>query len=66
MRIRRQAPKLGALSRWISELDVVGTPSEQTDETNGIRSTKKEHALEVLDAILRVVGPVDVSISDLS
>ncbi len=63
MRIRGQAPKLGALSRWVRDLDVVSGVSEQISKTDFKRSTKKEQSLKVLDSILRVVGHVDYTIA---
>jgi hypothetical protein len=58
MRIRRQAPKLGALCRWVRDLDVVSGLAEQVDGS-GKRTTREEELLVVLDAILRLTGPTD-------
>ncbi|KAL2059939.1 hypothetical protein VTL71DRAFT_10094 [Oculimacula yallundae] len=60
MRIRGQVPKLGALCRWVRDLDVVSGLAEQLagDE----RSTKEAELLVVLDAILRLTGPTDYSV----
>jgi len=58
MRIRRQTPKLGALCRWVRDLDVVSGLAEQVDGS-GKRSTREEELLVVLDAILRLTGPTD-------
>jgi len=56
MRIRNQAPKLGALCRWVRDLDVVsGLSSENPD----IRTDTQLELLRVMDMILRVTGPVD-------
>ncbi|KAL5316133.1 hypothetical protein ACEPPN_017011 [Leptodophora sp. 'Broadleaf-Isolate-01'] len=57
MRIRGQTPKLGALCRWVRDLDVVSGLAEQLagDE----RSIKEAELLVVLDAILRLTGPTD-------
>lgn len=57
MRIRGQTPKLGALCRWVRDLDVVSGLAEQLagDE----RSTQEAELLVVLDTILRLTGPTD-------
>ncbi|KAI1193589.1 prolyl 4-hydroxylase [Nemania serpens] len=56
MRIRNQAPKLGALCRWVRDLDVVsGLSSESPD----IRTDTQLELLRVMDMVLRVTGPVD-------
>ncbi|KAJ1540198.1 hypothetical protein HK405_011722 [Cladochytrium tenue] len=62
MRIRRQKPKLGALCRWVRDLDVVSGLAEQR---NGKveRTAAQRDVLLVLDAVMRVVGPVDYSIA---
>jgi hypothetical protein len=62
MRIRKQVPKLGALCRWVRDLDVVSGLAEQTRDCGAKRSAKEQHVLEVLDAIARVIGPVDLAI----
>jgi hypothetical protein len=59
MRIRGQAPKLGALCRWVRDLDVVSGLAEQLDEAGHKRSSREEELLVVLDAILRLTGPID-------
>lgn len=59
MRIRKQTPKLGALCRWVRDLDVVSGLAEQLDEHGAARTTKEEELLVVLDAILRLTGPTD-------
>ncbi|KAI1146179.1 prolyl 4-hydroxylase [Nemania diffusa] len=56
MRIRNQAPKLGALCRWVRDLDVV---SGLSSETPGIRTETQLELLRVMDMVLRVTGPVD-------
>jgi hypothetical protein len=63
MRIRNEAPKLGALCRWVRDLDVVSGLPMQVDgisKTSVSRSEKDLKLLKVLDAILRATGPVDV------
>jgi len=62
MLVRNEAPKLGALCRWVRDLDVVSGLSLQVDgvsQTTSQRSAKDIELLRVLDAILRVTGPVD-------
>ena len=59
MRIREKVPKLGALCRWVRDLDVVSGLAEQLDEAGRKRSAKEEELLVVLDAILRLTGPTD-------
>ncbi|KAI0202490.1 prolyl 4-hydroxylase [Astrocystis sublimbata] len=56
MRIRDQAPKLGALCRWVRDLDVV---SGLSSETPDIRTDTQLQLLRVMDMVLRVTGPVD-------
>ncbi|KAG6358188.1 hypothetical protein INS49_014072 [Diaporthe citri] len=60
MRIRGQAPKLGALCRWVRDLDVISGLAEQR-EGRSRRTEAQAETLKVLDAILRVTGPVDHS-----
>jgi hypothetical protein len=59
MRIRRTTPKLGALCRWVRDLDVVSGLSEQLDAAGPKRTAREEELLVVLDAILRLTGPID-------
>lgn len=59
MRIRRKTPKLGALCRWVRDLDVVSGLAEQLDPAGRKRTSKEEELLVVLDAILRLTGPTD-------
>ncbi|KAJ5683545.1 hypothetical protein N7462_006710 [Penicillium macrosclerotiorum] len=63
MRIRREQPKIGALCRWVRDLDVVSGLSTQPglDHVSLKRSTKDLELLGVLDAILRVSTPIDTS-----
>lgn len=64
MRIRNEAPKLGALCRWVRDLDVVSGLSMQVDgisKTKASRSAEDLELLRVLDAILRVTGPTDIT-----
>jgi hypothetical protein len=58
MRIRGKAPKLGALCRWVRDLDVVSGLAEQL-EGGHKRTSTEEELLVVLDAILRLTGPID-------
>ena len=57
MRIRGEAPKLGALCRWVRDLDCVSGLSMQVDgisHTTVPRTKKECELLRVLDAVLRV------------
>ncbi|KAH8591079.1 hypothetical protein B0O99DRAFT_277781 [Bisporella sp. PMI_857] len=65
MRIRGQRPKLGALCRWVRDLDVVSGLAEQLDIHGKKRSGREEELLVVLDSILRVTGPVDYTIGQM-
>lgn len=56
MKIRREEPKLGALCRWVRDLDVVSGLSTPKDVRH---SAKDEELLSVLDLVLRVSGPID-------
>jgi hypothetical protein len=62
MRIRKQTPKLGALCRWVRDLDVVSGLAEQVSGSGARRTTKEEELLVVLDAILRLTGPIDFTV----
>jgi hypothetical protein len=57
MRIRGLEPKLGALCRWVRELDAVSGLS--SDHLPALRSARQVELLRVLDMILRVTGPVE-------
>jgi hypothetical protein len=59
MQIRGKTPKLGALCRWVRDLDVVSGLAEQLDEAGRKRSPREEELLVILDAILRLTGPTD-------
>jgi hypothetical protein len=53
MRIRGEEPKLGALCRWVRDLDLVsGLSSTQAGRVS-------KELVSVMDAVLRVSGPVD-------
>lgn len=60
MRLRGEEPKLGALCRWVRDLDVVTQP-KGASIVNPDRPAKEKELLEVLDAILRVSCPIDYS-----
>jgi hypothetical protein len=62
MRIRRQTAKLGALCRWVRDLDVVSGLAQQLDEQAPSRTAREEELLVVLDGILRLIGPTDYTI----
>lgn len=57
MKIRGQTPKLGALCRWVRDLDVVSGLAEQMEGRS--RPVGEAELLVVLDAILRLTGPTD-------
>ncbi|KAJ1325330.1 prolyl 4-hydroxylase [Microdochium nivale] len=67
MRIRNEAPKLGALCRWVRDLDVtsglssanVDLSSAGTTQLHLARSGQQRESLRVLDSILRVTGTLD-------
>lgn len=64
MRLRREQPKIGALCRWVRDLDVVSGLSTQpgaVDHALVERSAEDLDLLGVLDAILRVSTPIDTS-----
>ncbi|KAK1466499.1 prolyl 4-hydroxylase [Colletotrichum cuscutae] len=63
MRIRGQEPKLGALCRWVRDLDVIsGLSTLPEGEGNGVtiqRTERDKQRLLVLDAVLRACGHSD-------
>ncbi|KAK3689584.1 prolyl 4-hydroxylase [Podospora appendiculata] len=62
MKIRGEEPKLGALCRWVRDLDVISGLSTLPDAGAGVPVDRSEHdkeLLSVLDAVLRVSGPID-------
>ncbi|KAK4184635.1 hypothetical protein QBC35DRAFT_46664 [Podospora australis] len=68
MKIREQEPKLGALCRWVRDLDVIsGLSTIPGGDGAAIkRSEQDEQRLRVIDAILRITCPVDTNPSALS
>ncbi|KAH8805957.1 hypothetical protein F5884DRAFT_466601 [Xylogone sp. PMI_703] len=64
MRVRRQAPKLGALCRWVRDLDIVSGLAQQIEQAGSKRTVREEELLVVMDAILRVTGPIDYSVEN--
>jgi hypothetical protein len=66
MRIRGETPKLGALCRWVRDIDVVSGLSAGADGISSTtnRSIRDKELLLALDAILRVTGPIDLSSHD--
>ncbi|PWY82148.1 hypothetical protein BO70DRAFT_379661 [Aspergillus heteromorphus CBS 117.55] len=63
MRLRGEQPKIGALCRWVRDLDVVSGLSTQP-EAQAVPPARTPEALEllgVLDAVLRVSTPIDSS-----
>lgn len=64
MRIRKEMPTLGALCRWVRTLDVISGLSihvQVPDNTISGRNAHNEMLIQVLDAVLRVTGPLDIS-----
>ncbi|KAK2021559.1 prolyl 4-hydroxylase [Colletotrichum zoysiae] len=63
MRIRGQEPKLGALCRWVRDLDVISglstVPEGQGDGVVVQRSERDKQRLLTLDAVLRACGHSD-------
>ncbi|OAR03377.1 hypothetical protein LLEC1_06923 [Akanthomyces lecanii] len=62
MRLRNEEPKLGALCRWVRDLDVVSQPNGVSLDSPE-RSTKDKELLTVLDAVMRVSCAVDMKAS---
>ncbi|KAK5992024.1 hypothetical protein PT974_05420 [Cladobotryum mycophilum] len=58
MRLRGEEPKLGALCRWVRDLDVVMQPNGASLDSPD-RSAHEKELLSVLDAVLRVSCPID-------
>ncbi|KAL7781559.1 hypothetical protein V8C37DRAFT_398158 [Trichoderma ceciliae] len=58
MRLRGENPKLGALCRWVRDLDIVTQPQTVSIDDPEC-SAKDDELLGVLDAVLRVSCPVD-------
>lgn len=67
MRIRGESPKLGALCRWVRDLDVVSGLSMKVDGvSHAVKwSTQDRERLRVLASILQVSGPTDTSTEGL-
>jgi hypothetical protein len=63
MRIRGEKPKLGALCRWVRDLDVVSGLSSTADDkaATAHRSERDKELLRVMDSVLRVTGTIDHS-----
>ncbi|TQV90936.1 hypothetical protein V2A60_008397 [Cordyceps javanica] len=59
MRLRNEEPKLGALCRWVRDLDVVSQPNGVSLDSPE-RSAKDKELLSVLDAVMRVSCSVDM------
>ncbi|KAG7142455.1 hypothetical protein HYQ45_001200 [Verticillium longisporum] len=63
MRIRGEEPKLGALCRWVRDLDMISglstLPAGHGTEVE--RSASELEILSVMDGVLRVTGPVDAN-----
>lgn len=63
MRIRGESPKLGAICRWVRDLDVVSGLSMKVDGISHALewSAQDRERLRVLSSILQVSGPTDTS-----
>ncbi|KAK4137205.1 hypothetical protein BT67DRAFT_98565 [Trichocladium antarcticum] len=61
MRIRGEEPKLGAMCRWVRDLDVISGVSTGAEEAVVERSAKERELIRILDAVLRVCGHIDTS-----
>ncbi|QPC70736.1 hypothetical protein HYE68_001488 [Fusarium pseudograminearum] len=60
MKIRGEQPKLGALCRWVRDLDVISGLSTVPDQQGlVVRSEREETLIKVIDAVLRVCGHED-------
>ena len=61
MKIRGEEPKLGALCRWVRDLDVISGLSTVPDSADVPveRTAREKELITVLDAVLRVSCPVD-------
>ncbi|KAK0649706.1 hypothetical protein B0T16DRAFT_457095 [Cercophora newfieldiana] len=60
MRIRGEEPKLGALCRWVRDLDVISGVSTVEGEVTD-RSARDRELISVLDGVLRVCGVIDTN-----
>lgn len=62
MRIRGEELKLGALCRWVRDLDVISRVSTCYHDAAAVdRSPKEREVIAVLDAVLRVCGSIDAN-----
>lgn len=61
MRIRGEELKLGALCRWVRDLDVVSGVSTSHHDDAVKRTAKERELITVLDAVLRVAGTIDTT-----
>ncbi|KAF5021101.1 hypothetical protein F66182_6860 [Fusarium sp. NRRL 66182] len=60
MKIRSEQPKLGALCRWVRDLDVISGLSTIPDQQGLVkRSEREEELIRVIDSVLRVCGHAD-------
>lgn len=61
MKVRGESPKLGALCRWVRDLDVVsGLSGVKGVHGRGVRSEREREGLRTLDLVMRVCGPIDL------
>ncbi|PYH91747.1 hypothetical protein BO71DRAFT_485999 [Aspergillus ellipticus CBS 707.79] len=64
MRLRNEQPKIGALCRWVRDLDVVSGLSTQPNALTlppASRTPESLALLSVLDAVLRISTPIDTN-----
>lgn len=64
MRIKKETPTLGALCRWVRTLDVISGLSIHVrvpSQTVAGHNACNHELIQVLDAILRVTGPTDIT-----
>ncbi|KAL1888265.1 hypothetical protein Sste5346_009657 [Sporothrix stenoceras] len=69
MRLRGEELKLGALCRWVRDLDIISGLSTAPDHRDAVaaeRSAEAKERLLVVDAILRATGPIDINPEALS
>ncbi|OIW23590.1 prolyl 4-hydroxylase [Coniochaeta ligniaria NRRL 30616] len=70
MRIRGQEPKLGALCRWVRDLDVISGISTVPEAQGGAsvvqRTAHEKELITVIDAVLRTAGHSDTNPSAIS
>lgn len=64
MKIRGEEPSIGALCRWVRDLDVTSGLSTRPEGSGKVvveRGEREKHLLGVLDAVMRVTGQADTN-----